>query len=489
MSRIQPFAQSLYGQITLVFLLIVILLGVVLISLSQHMAKQGELAVMQGVNRSTAMYITQQAPLITETGLQEKLISELAERALIINPGLEIYIADPDGNILSHRLDPSALLTGRIDINAIKAFIAGAPLPVMGDDPLRFPQKTVFSASPINYEGELKGYVYAVVGGQIYHAMQQETQSHYYSNLFLWLAIIAIAGALCIAALLAFILTRPLSRLRTRVENYELGGLNIAPPSPQMRNEIGLLKNSFYRMQETISTQVEAIQQLDQTRRELIANVSHDLRTPLAALQGTLELMFLNYDHLDAKQQSESIQSAFKQSQRLSRLVSDLFDLATLESGGITPKLECFSVCELLQDCSHDLSHLAQQRGVTLKLAIPSSGDTFVNADIGLIQRVLENLISNAIRHTPAGGIVTLSAEASGQGARVAIADTGVGISSAELPHIFDRFYQSKEMQHSSNIGSGLGLAIVKRILAIHNARIEVSSRLNTGTCFEFELG
>lgn len=504
MQRINAFLHSLFGQITLLCLLVIAVLGAVLIGLSQHMAQQVELLALQGINRATAMYITQQAPLMDAAGLDETRLTELADRAMVINPALEIYVTDPQGRILAHRFDPQAVRLTQINARAVERFLAGDTLPILGDDPQRPGEAAVFSASPISDDEQLYGYVYAVVGGQVYQAMKAQAEAQHHQDLYLYLAASAIIGALLVAAVLAFALTRPLSRLSHEMRCYQpddeqAASRRNAQPSPDERGgsqEIRQLRDSFREMKGTVTRQLLAIRQLDQTRRELIANVSHDLRTPLAALQGTLELSLLNADRISHKEQQTNIRSAYQQGKRLTRLVGDLFDLATLESGGLKPEPERFSLCELLQDCSQDLAQLASQRGVSLKLALPQEVQAsdrqqgaFVVADIGLIHRVLENLISNAIRHTPPGGEVTLRVESTEHGSRVAVADTGVGISSAELPHIFDRFYQAKDTQHSSQIGSGLGLAIVKRILAIHNTDIKVRSELNMGTCFEFELG
>ena len=198
-------------------------LGAILISLSQHMARQAELAALQGINRSTAMYITQQAPLIDSAGLHEQRLTELAGRAMVINPALEIYVTDTRGRILSHRFDPAEVQLEHIDINAVGAFLDGTGLPALGDDPQRPGEKTVFSASPIEENGHRYGYVYAVVGGQVYNTMKQEARALYDQNLYLYLAAAAIAGAVLVAAVLAFILTRPLARLRDDIRHYQPG--------------------------------------------------------------------------------------------------------------------------------------------------------------------------------------------------------------------------------------------------------------------------
>lgn len=482
--------SSLNARISVVVLLVVAAIGVMLISLSQQFNQQSNLQTLQGVNRSVAMYVTGQSPLITDEGVQEQTVTELAQRAMVINPSLEIYILDTAGRVVSHRMPDAPIVDASINLAPIEAFLAGdTALPIMGDDPIRKATPAIFSVSPITHLGQHYGYVYAVIGAGTYRQLQQEASTEGIQTLYFGLALGVLAIAVVIALVLIAWVTRPLSRLRAEIESFRLDQFDFDDShDDNRRGEVSVLKRTFHHMRETIASQLQAIEQSDKTRRELIANVSHDLRTPLAAMQGSLELLLLKKADLSEQQTDQHIQSAFNQSQRLTTLVSDLFELAKLESGALTPELESFFVLELLQDCSHDLAPLAMKKNIQLQLDIQAGVNPQVNADIGLIQRVLENLIHNAIAHTPVNGVVTLSVHSAADGVRVAVSDNGVGIDSADIPHIFDRFYQAKNTEHSSRIGSGLGLAIVKRILAAHQATIEVTSRLKEGTRFEFEL-
>ena len=479
---------SLSARMALIFLVLIVGLGGSLIWLAQTTAQQGELAALQGINRSTAMYIAEQAPVIDEQGVNEDRLSKLAARAMIINPALEIYVLNPEGAVLAHRLPTESVVLSEVDTASIARFLVEDGLPIMGDDPRRPDELTAFSVAPVLIDGVLHGYVYVVVGGEVYHQMKAAAENTYYQNLFTSLAMIAVLSTVLVGGWLTLTVTRPLRQLRQAMTEYQVGDRSLSPVSGDSHNEVTQLQHCFATLQDTIATQLESIEQLDRTRRELIANVSHDLRTPLAALQGALELAVLKSDALSPGDQHQLLQSAHKQSVRLGRLVNDLFELASLETDGQALETESFSICELLQDCRQDLMQLAERRGVTLALTMPPEGDAWVRADIRLMQRVLDNLVANAIRHTPRGGRVMLSVEVLEHGSRIAVADTGVGIDSHELPHIFDRFYQSKETEHSSQIGTGLGLAIVKRILAIHETDIQVVSRVNQGTRFEFEL-
>jgi signal transduction histidine kinase len=161
--------------------------------------------------------------------------------------------------------------------------------------------------------------------------------------------------------------------------------------------------------------------------------------------------------------------------------------LSKLDSASVTPQLEHFSIPELVQDIAQEFQLEAERKGIVLTLDLASNSALTIG-DIGLIQRVLENLVRNAIRFTPVGGEVTLSISERPQAVAVAVSDTGAGIPDQDIPRIFDRVYRSSNGENSLSDSSGLGLAIVKRILDLHESRITVSSKVDAGTRFEFEL-
>jgi predicted ATPase/signal transduction histidine kinase len=219
-------------------------------------------------------------------------------------------------------------------------------------------------------------------------------------------------------------------------------------------------------------------------RRDLIANVSHDLRTPLVSMRGYLEVLADKGDTLTTAQQHEYLGIAVRQSERLSTLIDELFELAKLDFKGATVAREPFMLAELAADVVAKFALAADRAQVALAIDAPA-GLPFVDADLGLIERVLENLIGNALKHTPHGGHVGVHLSAQGDEVLTRITDTGCGIASDDLPFIFDRFYRGHEARRGG--GAGLGLAIAKRILDLHGARIDVTSGAG-GSCFSFAL-
>jgi predicted ATPase/signal transduction histidine kinase len=222
-------------------------------------------------------------------------------------------------------------------------------------------------------------------------------------------------------------------------------------------------------------------------RRDLIANVSHDLRTPLVSMRGYLEVLQAKGDRLTAKTRQQYLDIAVRQSEHLGSLIDGLFELARLDFKGMTLNREPFSIADLASDVLQKFQLAADETQVVLSLeGLPRL--PFVEGDLSLLERVLDNLIGNAMKHTPAGGRVCVHQQVEGAHVVTQIADTGSGIASAELPFVFDRFYRGTNGRTRETGGSGLGLAITKRILDLHEARISVESDGKTGTCFTFSL-
>jgi hypothetical protein len=219
-------------------------------------------------------------------------------------------------------------------------------------------------------------------------------------------------------------------------------------------------------------------------RRDLVANVSHDLRTPLVAMRGYLEVLSTRGDALPAAERHGYLQIALRQCEHLGRLVDELFELARLDFDGIALERETFALGELAHDVVQKFALAAGQRGVRLALeaapALPR-----VHADLFLIERVFDNLIDNALRHTPAGGDVRIVLDATTEGARACVVDSGGGIAEGDLAQVFDRRWRGAASAAAS-AGGGLGLAIARRIVELHGARIAVESSPARGTCFTF---
>jgi signal transduction histidine kinase len=254
------------------------------------------------------------------------------------------------------------------------------------------------------------------------------------------------------------------------------------------RDEIDELGAQFNAMAEKISLQIQELQRTDSMRREMVANISHDLRTPLTTMRGYLETLLLKNNELTAQEHKQYLEIALNHSRHLARLVEQLFELARLDSSEAVVYAEPFSIVELVQDVAQSYQLRAQEKSI--RLDVDLNPDTpLIHADIAMMQRVLENLLENGMRHTPEGGRISISVDVDSGKVVVRVADNGCGIPAEEAPKIFDRFYQRDANSNVDDNGSaGLGLAIVKRILDLHGSVIRVSSDTNRGTTFWFYL-
>jgi signal transduction histidine kinase len=296
-----------------------------------------------------------------------------------------------------------------------------------------------------------------------------------------------------LAALLVFnFLTRRLRVLAVAVDRFRDSGftkpIHLASANPR-GDDIDRLGAAVQEMSERIAEQLDLLAQTDVRRRELLANVSHDLRTPLASMQGYLETLLLKRGTLSPEEERGYLEVAAKHSERLGRLIRDLFQLTKLEARELKPQCESFPVAELVQDVVQKFQLAADKRRLQLSSQLAIQHEQ-VHADIGMIESVLENLIENAMRHTAAGGVVQVEVAPIGGEARVAVrvVDTGRGIPSDQLPGIFDRYYRVNRSEASDAGSTGLGLAITRHIVELHGGRIQVESVPDRGSTFSFDL-
>ena len=256
------------------------------------------------------------------------------------------------------------------------------------------------------------------------------------------------------------------------------------------QDELAQLAQSFNVMAGRLEEAAVERERIEQGRRDLIAWTSHDLRTPLASLRLVIEALVDGVAEDEATQQ-RYLQTARREIRNLSQLIDDLFELSQLESGHIELSLQAGSLGDLLSDTLGALRPVALRHQVRLEGQVSGDVDPVV-LDPEKIQRVLYNLVSNAIRHTPAGGYVRLGARASGPDqVRVTVSDSGEGIAGADLPQVFERFWrggQARTLERDGERGAGLGLAIARGLVEAHRGEIEVRSRPGEGAEFSFTL-
>ncbi|RSK49905.1 sensor histidine kinase [Hymenobacter rigui] len=413
------------------------------------------------------------------------------DAAMTINPSIKLYLVGLDGRILTSSAAPREVKLTRIPMAPVQAFLAGRqPLPIFGADPRNPAVARPFSVVQLHTRaGQPHCYLYITLGGGAAgDEVASLRQSYILSTLLRTLAVAA-AVVLVVGLLLIPLLTRSLRRLQAAVRGLQAGDYTTRVRGIGAGDELGELAATFNDMAARTEQAMHTLQSNDRLRRELVANISHDLRTPLASIEGYTETILLRQHLLTDAERQQYLQTILHNTRSLKRLVSELFELSKLEARQTVPRPEPFSVTELVQDVVLKLAPEARTRAISLEArwegAVP-----FVCADVGLIERVLQNLLDNALRYTPAGGAVQVLVAAPDERHRVPllVRDTGRGIASHDLPHVFDRFYRSDQVREKTKDGLGLGLAIARKIILLHEDDLTVSSTEGSGTCFTFSL-
>jgi len=487
----------LHVRVTLLVLALLAGMSSALLMLARHYSAQSALESSQRMNLGLARYIVehQPGPLMRPDGQPERaLMKELALHVMKINPSVEVYLLDTQGRVIEHALEglQGADPIGRVvDMGPVMTLVASRPealrFPVLGEDPMQPGRSNIFSVARVAETGSPGGYLYVVLRGQAAQSLAENlSNSDALREVLAGLALATlIAGAVLVIALRR--LTRPLRELAASLRGFRTdAGM---PDAAADGDEIDVLHEATQAMQRRIEEQFTSLDEADRLRRELVSNISHDLRTPLSSIQGYVETVLLRGEQLDAETRAQHLRTALRHAALVGKRINDLFELSKLDAGRVEPNREVFCLAELLQDVIQSYQLAAQQRGVRLHLAAGSHTQSRVLADIALIERALQNLIDNALRFTPAGGEVAVTIAAEDGQLKVSVSDTGSGIAQEHLPHIFERYWRAGDTDDAvPGSSAGLGLAIVKRILDLHGAVVRVHSELERGTRIEFAL-
>lgn len=478
---------SLAGRLSLVFAALLLACSAISVGLQIQAGTRHEQAVAQQLSAGLAGHIAGTTQLMDANGWRPDAVRELFDKLMAVNPSVEVYLLNNGGRIVGNATPPGHLKRERVDLAPIRRLLDGAPLPVLGDDPRNASLRKVFNAAPVLVDGRQAGYVYVILEGEDHDALAASlSEDGVLRTTLVITVLVAILGL--VMGLIAFrLITKPLRALTEAVRGFDANGEQAAALGVERDDEgdeIAVLRGAFAQMGRRIAEQWRALARQDQERRDLIAGISHDLRTPLTSLHGYLETLRLKDEILSAAERQRYLDIALAQSGKVGRLARELFELARLESGLVRPELERFSLPELLQDVLQKFELAANARGHTLEADIPRETPP-VMADLAMIERVLANLLDNAIRHTPHGTRIAVVLKTVTGGIEVEISDTGPGIPADLRESLFTR---ASPLKREDRDGGGLGLVIVSRILELHGSTVTLADETDKGAVFRFTL-
>lgn len=482
---------KLVKKLWIAFILLILLMGASYIFITIYYADKYSHATAQRVDAHIADHLITEmfqndSPFLEDGSVNKPLFGDLMHDMMAINQSIEVYLLDKTGEVLySVVLDHSVNAPSKsVSLAPIHAFIeAKGEEYILGDDPRNPGKQEIFSTAPFSIDGR-EGYIYIILEGQELQLVSNTLFGKYFSKLGIGAILLSMLFTVLIGLLSFWFLTKNLRLMTGTVRRFQEGDLDARIKNPE-KSDVAVFAHSFNEMADTIVSNMDKMKSVDLLRRELIANVSHDLRTPLAILKGYIETIQIKKDSLSEKETQEYLQITHDNVDRLSNLINQLFEYSKLEAEQVSPVKEPFSITELSHDLIAKFKVLAEHKQIRLDLDNPMENN-MVYADVSLVERALQNLIENALKYTESGGKVTLSIKRKGKNVEINITDTGTGIPLSEQPFIFDRYKQVDKSAKKQ--GYGLGLAIVKKIMDLHDTTITVLSKPKEGSSFIFNL-
>jgi len=477
--------NMLFWKIAFVFTGLLIVLGVVFLLIASSFSTSYYTTAHQQLYGDIAHHLATFTQPLKNGKPDTTVTHDIIHSTMVANPSVEVYLLDTAGKITDYVVPDKTVQIHQVDVMKVKQWLAASDMDrPLGDNPKQPNEPGIFSAAPLYDHGKLAGYVYAVLASEKQREILRSLNSHLYFRLGGYIFFMALLVAFIIGIVTFFLLTGSVSRIATVVKRFKEGDYS-ARIEGNTKGDLALLGSTFNEMAEVIVDNFDKLAATDRFRQELIANVSHDLRTPLSIMQGYVETLIIKKEELLQPEKEKYLQVVHDNTKKLSLLVEQLFQYAKLEANLVKPEKELFLVNELASDILLGYQLKAREKEIGLHIEAPERLSP-VFADIALTERVFQNLLDNALKFTSRFGNVTIQLSECSAGVVVQVSDTGIGIATEDQSFIFERYKQLNKQD--TRKGMGIGLAIVKKILELHQIAIEVSSEQGKGTAFTFVL-
>ncbi len=485
LKRIQQYPAT-YGRLAGILSLLMLLLVVGYSLLTGFIAIRYFKASNQQLNRDVATHIAKfSQPFLGRNKVNDKATEQIFFNAMVTNPSVEVYLLDTTGRVIIYQAPPEKIKRHRVNLAPIRQFIQTQGLGfIEGDDPKQSVGQQVFSAAQVLDRGQLQGYVYVVLLGESHSATLFQLFQDYSLEWGLKITLFMLLATFAVGFAVFYLLTRDLTQIIRTVRHFRDGDLT-ARTQLKPGSDLMPLANAFDTMADQLARSLAQLQASEQLRRDLVANVSHDLRSPITSIRGYAETLDIDAS-LDPTQK-HYVGAILQSTQRLTKRINELFELSKLEAKERKPDKEPFLLADLLTETFTNFRLIAQQKRIAFT-CVNCEVALVCYADISLIEHVLQNLVENAMHYSPKGGYVRLESTSTDQFVTVSIINR---ISPLPKP-ILDYLLNINQLDSvNSSIrppNSGLGLAIVMKILTLHDSRLQVRQLSEEEISFSFDV-
>lgn len=459
---------SLFSQLALTILLLLGLLATVHGFLTFTVANRYFEATHQRLNRDVAAHIVEFMAPFNQEGVNREGADAIFFQAMVTNPSVEVYLLDSTGQVELYHADDGLIKRHHVDLAPVHEYIQHQGTSyIKGDNPRAEQQQSIFSAASVVRNGRLQGYVYVILTSSNYETAMEMLRQNYVIKWGVGTLLITLLAALAIGLLAVYRLTKNLRHVIERVQQFQAGDLSTRI-HVEAASELAPLAHTFNDMAETLTQNITQLREAEQLRRNLVATVSHDLRTPLTAIHGYAETLVVK-DALPDAQIREYAGIILQSTGTLINLVAELFELSKLEARETQLNREPFVLAELVMEVFAKFQLIARQKQIALtcdncRLPTPCF------ADVGMTERVLQNLVENAIRYAPVGGFVKMALSTESESLTVQIVSATGGLSEPIRAYVLGSTTAGSLAERPA--GVGLGLAIVRKILSLHDTQL-----------------
>lgn len=486
--------RSLYSRLAITLLILFLSIVALLLITLQKSSQGWQDEITQSLHKDLAQHILDDSPLWAGQSIDQAAIKKAFHMMMVLGPAIELYILNQQGQVMAYDAPDQKIKRMDIGLDNINKFLSFKNnFPIYAEDPRSQHINKIFSVAPIKQGNEIKGYLYIIIGGENYDSLSTTLGSHQYVSFAAKMFVAGIGLFLLLGLIIFYAITAPIRRINKGLLQYQSNDFEEIPQelakNINSSEDLNSLQNSVLSMAKKIHSQFGLLKRTDQLRKEMMVHLSHDLRTPIAAQRAYLETLLLQKDNISAEQNEHFLKSALSNSDALTRRVDDILELSKLEQDVIQLQYETFDIGDLAGDLLQKTQALAKQHKVNLLSHWPEQ-ELIVHADIGKIERVFNNLLENAIRHTPEGLQVILKAEycALQHKLCIEIHNQGSFIQQEDLALLFQPYFSATTSKQDERKHFGLGLAISQRLLVLHGTQLQVKSSQQDGTCFSFTL-
>ena len=478
---------SIFRRITILVFALITILGVLFIALTYYATNHYHLASTQLLNKDVAAHIAKFASPYTKNGVDKRRADSVFKNAMVISPSVEVYFLDTVGNVLDFYGPKKDIVLQQVALINIHKYIASKGQEyIKAPDPRDPSNPKIFSAAEVINDNKKLGYIYVILGSNEYRNVSEMLFSSHLSNLFIKAFVFIILLSIVISLLYIKRLQKSYNSMLGVLDKFQDGDFN-ARFKIKDNDEFAPVSQAFNKMADLLVYNINRLTDLEKVRKDFISHISHDLRTPLSIARGYTETLLIKDEGTVTQQERENYkQMILNKILQVEHMVTQLFELSKMESVSFNLKTEPFVLSEIVQETVNTFQLSVKEKHIELKCT-QCQYHVWVNADISMMERAVQNLIENAVKSTPENGLIQVALEVENNYLIFKLTNTGTA-----LPKELLDWINASEKQHGSYDNrpskSGLGLMIVKRILYLHGSSLRAYTINDAENVFTFSL-